>query len=222
MLCKNDWKSVPQRAARIASCLLSNSCKRTSVLRLHKTGSSTVFSPLLIEIVGEDLSGLYNEAGGHRIQRIPPTEKRGRVHTSTVTVAILDLDDMLQITPLKKKDVAISWFSGTGNGGQHRNKHQNSCRVTHLATGLVEMRQGRSRTANLEDAMQALAIRIAKQSISTQSEAQNGSRRAQIGSGMRGDKFRTYRFQDDRVFDAKSGKSASCSKVMKGNFQLLW
>jgi peptide chain release factor 1 len=189
---------------------------------LPKTGNSTAFSPLLIEVSGEDLSGLSNEAGGHRVQRIPPTEKRGRVHTSTVTVAILEGDEKRQVAPLTKKDVAISWFSGTGNGGQHRNKHQNSCRVTHLGTGLVEMRQGRSRTANLEDAMQALAIRVSQRSVTSQREAINGNRRAQIGSGMRGDKIRTYRFQDDRVFDSRTGKSAKCSQIMKGQFPLLW
>ncbi len=135
----------------------------------------------------------------------------------------MDVDSEPVSAPqLSKKEVKIDWFSGTGKGGQHRNKHQNSCRVTHIASGLVETRQGRKRSCNLEEAMHALAKRVHEAGAFKEGHNQNQSRKRQIGTGMRGDKFRTYRFQDDRVFDAMTGKSARCTKVMKGQFNLLW
>jgi peptide chain release factor 1 len=162
------------------------------------------------------------EAGGHRIQRIPPTEKRGRVHTSSVTVSVLDGARSISPIQLSKDDVIIEWFSGTGKGGQHRNKHQNSCRVIHRASGLVESRQGRHRNHNLEEALMSLEKRLTAASHDQQQASANTVRQAQIGQGLRGDKIRTYRFQDDRVVDHQTGKQAKCSKVMKGRFDLLW
>ena len=194
------------------------------VWHLHKTGNLTLFSPLVIEIIGDDLTCLDQEAGGHRVQRIPPTEKRGRVHTSSVTVAVLDsqsdVSDLLPV--ISKKDLKIEWFSGTGKGGQHRNKHQNSARVTHLPTQLVEVRQGRSRQTNLNDAIAALAKKIHLREKGKLNSSANSTRQHQIGTGLRGDKVRTYRFHDDLVKDHTTGAGAKCSKVMKGRFDLLW
>jgi len=87
---------------------------------------------------------LKNEAGGHRIQRVPPTENKGRIHTSNITVAIIDCNNIKKAV-FKDSDFRIEWFSGTGNGGQHRNRHKNSCRLIHKSTGLMESRQGRIR-----------------------------------------------------------------------------
>ena len=112
-----------------------------------------------IEVQGTDLSGLENnEPGGHRIQRVPPTERKGRVHTSTVTVAIVD-----QSTPTIKvadADLKIEWYSGTGAGGQHRNKHQNSCRITHIPTGILATAQCRSRENSLAEARKTIEERL--------------------------------------------------------------
>lgn len=190
-----------------------------------KIGNLTLFSPLVIEIVGKDLSSLDQETGGHRIQRIPPkTEKRGRVHTSSVTVAVLNGSNDVALCPptLPKKDLKIEWFSGTGKGGQHRNKHQNSARVIHIPTQLVETRQGRSRQANLIDAISALSAKVHRLEQGKQSSTMNNVRQNQIGTGLRGDKIRTYRFQDDQVKDHITGRTAKCSRVMKGRFDLLW
>ena len=169
---------------------------------------------------GKDLTVLENEAGGHRIQRVPPTERKGRVHTSTVTVAIIDPT----ITEIKFKDsdFKIEWYSGTGAGGQHRNKHQNSCRITHLPTGLVTTAQCRSRLNSQEQAMESLVQQLKGGALSEQKIALAQDRKQQVGSGMRGDKIRTYRFQDDAVKDHISNRSASVAKVMKGNFDLMW
>ncbi len=175
-----------------------------------------------ILVEGTDLSGLENECGGHRIQRVPPTERKGRVHTSTVTVAVIDCIDSSRESTISENDLKIEWYSGTGAGGQHRNKHQNSCRITHIPTGLVATAQTRSRQNSYN-----LAIQNIQQELDADTKRQYNNtiartRKNQVGSGMRGDKIRTYRFQDDRVQDHITGKTASTKKVLQGNFELLW
>lgn len=116
----------------------------------------------------------------------------------------------------------VEWFSGTGKGGQHRNKHQNSCRLYHLPTGIVETRQGRSRENNLKDAREALIKTLDAAKNSERFAEESLQRKEQVGSGMRGDKRRTYRFQDDQVIDHILNNSAKCSQIMKGKVDLLW
>lgn len=173
-----------------------------------------------LEIEGTDLQGLYHEPGGHRIQRVPPTERKGRVHTSTVTVAIIDPHEV--VTTIRDTDLRIEWYSGTGAGGQHRNKHQNSCRITHIPTGTVATAQCRSRENSLNEAMTAIKERIDLMTQNKYNTEVANNRRQQVGSGMRGDKIRTYRFQDDVVKDHITDKTASAKKVLAGNFDLLW
>ena len=115
----------------------------------------------------------------------------------------------------------IEWFSGTGAGGQHRNKTQNSCRAIHIPTGLKQERQGRKRESNKREAMDALCLLLDQKVNDILSAQISITKKNQVGSGMRGDKIRTYRFQDDLVTDHRSGKRAKCSKVLRGNFQLL-
>jgi len=163
---------------------------------------------------------LYNESGGHRIQRVPPTERKGRVHTSTVTVAITDPAEVT--TVVKESDLRIEWYSGTGAGGQHRNKHQNSCRITHIPTGTVATAQCRSRQNSQDQAMGTIHKVVDNLAKSQYNNVIASNRREQVGSGMRGDKIRTYRFQDDRVQDHVTNKVASTKRVLSGNFDLLW
>lgn len=189
---------------------------------------------------GPDAGLLLNEAGGHRVQRVPPTERRGRVHTSTVTVAVLQGEgDRRQKAQRRhphrsaeeidhpcarrsESDFKVEWFRGSGAGGQHRNKHANSARVIHLPTGMRQERQGRKREANLlaaRTALDELLDSLVEQDTKKMTDA---VRTSQIGSGMRGDKRRTYRFQDDVVTDHVSGKRGRLSNVLKGNFDTLW
>lgn len=163
---------------------------------------------------------MANEAGGHRIQRVPPTERKGRVHTSTVTVAVID--PAVIATTIAESDLKIEWYSGTGAGGQHRNKHQNSARVTHIPTGIVVTSQCRSRQNSLAEALATIQSRVDQILQASYNHSVASDRRAQVGSGMRGDKIRTYRFQDDRVQDHVTGKTATTKKVLAGNFDLLW
>lgn len=156
---------------------------------------------------------------------MPPTEKRGRVHTSTVTVSVID-PNSLEINPdyqkISDKDFKVEWFSGTGAGGMHRNKKMNSCRLIHTPTGLVETRQGRKREANLKQAKDALLVLLRDKQYNHRSSHFKVVKKNQVGSGMRGDKIRTYRFQDDQVTDHNTKKSAPVSKIMRGRFDLLW
>lgn len=174
-----------------------------------------------LEVEGEDLTELNNETGGHRIQRVPPTERKGRVHTSTVTVAVIDPQTRVEVQ-FNERDFNIDWYSGTGAGGQHRNKHQNSCRITHIPTGIVATAQCRSRENSLNEARATILDRLNGRAAGEANAEQAGIRKAQVGSGMRGDKRRTYRFQDDTVKDDVTGKTASVKKIMAGNFPLLW
>jgi peptide chain release factor 1 len=175
-----------------------------------------------VEISGLDLAQLSNESGGHRLQRTPPTERKGRVHTSTVTVAVLDCDKHQPNLEINENDFKLEWFSGTGCGGQYRNKHQNSARITHVPTGIVETAQCRSRKASQQEAMQRLKQRLKQSTEFKAYQQRSQERKQQVGSGMRGDKVRTYRFQDDIAADHRNNKKVSLAKVLAGNFDLLW
>jgi peptide chain release factor 1 len=119
------------------------------------------------------------------------------------------------------RDFKVEWYSGTGAGGQHRNKHQNSCRITHTS-GIVVTAQCRSRENSLNEAKTTILERLNKSSMGAAYQAESANRKKQVGSGMRGDKIRTYRFQDNTVKDHLTGRQAPADKVMSGNFQLLW
>ena len=164
---------------------------------------------------------LNKESGGHRIQRISPTEKRGRVHSSTVTVAVVNPLEQKRIE-YNDRDFRIEWYSGSGAGGQHRNKTQNCCRLIHIPSGTMATAQCRSRENSFTEAKAALLERINRASLSASYAELSSSRKQQVGSGQRGDKVRTYRFQDDVVKDHNSGNSVSCQKVLSGHFDLLW
>lgn len=183
------------------------------------------FHEISISISGDNsLKNLTNEAGGHRIQRVPPTEKRGRVHTSTVTVAVLNNDVKVDSRYLMRedKDFYVEWFSGTGKGGQKRNKSQSCCRLYHLPTGLVETRQGRSRVNNENDAKQALLATLDNMGKTEHYDKQSSIRKEQVGSGMRGDKIRTIRFQDDIAVDHETNKKTTAKRYLRGYMDDLW
>lgn len=169
----------------------------------------------MIEVTAPDLTVLDNEAGGHRIQRIPPTERKGRVHTSTVTVAVMNELIQHQVQ-FNEKDFKIEWYSGTGSGGQHRNKHQNSCRITHLESGIISTAQCRSRENSLNEAKAAILARLEQQQHRSQYLSHSQIRKNQVGSGERGDKIRTYYVQRDLVVDHVLGTSMSYHLFMKG------
>ena len=179
---------------------------------------------ITLEIEGDGADKLKNEAGGHRLQRISPTERRGRVHSSTVTVAVLgegqiNLDHYLR---RDSENYSIEWFSGTGCGGQHRNKHQNSARITHIPTGITKSAQTRSRQNSMQEAMEAINKELDKLLAETSWNAKNDIRRDQVGTGERSDKRRTIRFQYDEAVDHLTGKRMTSKEYMRGGMDKLW
>ena len=153
---------------------------------------------------------------------MPPTERKGRVHTSTVTVAVIDRDAEIGSATISENDLKVEWYSGTGAGGQYRNKHQNSCRITHIPTGIIAKAECRSRQNSRDEALAQIQQRVDLLYKTQYNNTVAVDRRQQVGSGMRGDKIRTYRFQDDVVQDHKTGIKANCTQIMKGNIDHLW
>ena len=137
-----------------------------------------------------------------------------------MTVAFVD--DIKEGQKLNDEDFKIEWFSGSGAGGQNRNKTQNCCRVIHIPTGIIGVAQTRARSSSYQNARAIVVERLHQKYQNNKDKLINDNRKIQMGSGMRGDKIRTYRFQDDIVTDHTSGKTASVKQVMRGNFHLLW
>ena len=161
---------------------------------------------------------MLNESGGHRWQRIPPTERKGRVHTSTVTVSVLEIltEEKFQ---LLDKDLRIETTRDTGPGGQHRNTTDSCVVVTHIPTGLKAKAASRSQHENRKTARAVLESRVADHFNSIKYEAVNKQRLDQVGSGMRGDKIRTYRERDDVATDHRTEKKVKLSFILRGDLE---
>jgi len=158
-----------------------------------------------------------NESGGHRFQRSSPTDKKGRIHTSTITVAVLEPLEF-NINNLDMSQIDIRDQRGSGPGGQHRNT-TNSCIVaTHIPTGISVKIDEKSQYQSKRLALAILSQKIEAIKKEELVNNRNANRKNQVGSGMRGDKVRTYREKDDNVVDHKTGKIWSLKNWMKGNW----
>jgi peptide chain release factor 1 len=161
-----------------------------------------------------------NEVGNHRWQRIPPTERRGRVHTSSITVAILEINDFKEVE-LHPDEYRLETTRGTGSGGQHKNTTDSCVIVTHRATGIKVVRDGRNQHANKDDALKELTKRVNEFYRTGHMSDEVEERRDQIGKGERSDKRRTYRVKDGIVIDHITNKTASFKEICKGKIDLL-
>ena len=167
-------------------------------------------------------SRLKFESGVHRVQRVPETESGGRVHTSTVTVAVLPEMESADVR-LNPADIEMQVFRSSGAGGQHVNKTSSAVRLIHKPTGtVVECQQERSQFQNRDKAMRILASRLYEAEQEKISSEYTAQRRSQVGSGMRNERIRTYNFPQGRVTDHRIGLTLyKIDSVMDGGLDEL-
>ena len=162
------------------------------------------------------------ESGVHRVQRVPDTETQGRIHTSTVTVAVLPELDEVEFR-LEDKDLRIDVFRSSGAGGQKVNKTSSAIRVTHLPTGMVvECQDERSQYKNKDRALSILRSKLYEIEKEKQRSAVAAERKSQVGTGMRNERIRTYNFPQGRVTDHRIGLTLyKIDAVMDGALEEL-
>ena len=160
------------------------------------------------------------ESGVHRVQRVPETETQGRIHTSTITVAVIPKAEPVEFE-LDPKDLRIDTFRASGAGGQHINKTSSAIRVTHLPTGMVvECQNERSQFQNKDKALEILRSRLLQQKQESQQQQINADRHSQVGTGDRSERIRTYNFPQRRVTDHRINLSLyKIDDIMNGNLQ---
>ena len=191
---------------------------KIEVLNINETELGGI-KEISFNVIGEGAySRLKYESGVHRVQRVPETESQGRVHTSTVTVAVLvEADEVeLEINPT---DLKIDVFRASGAGGQHINKTESAVRITHLPTGVVvECQDERSQYKNKDRAMKILRSRLYESMLEEQNEKIASERRSQVGTGNRSERIRTYNFPESRLTDHRIGLTIyRLESILNGN-----
>lgn len=193
--------------------------------------SGTLFSVEILEetkgycclsVTGKQAKQVFaNESGGHRFQRVPPTERRGKVQTSTITVATME-ESSFQELSIPESDLEYQFTRSGGKGGQNVNKVSSCCILKHLPTGIqIRSESERQQHQNKILALERLKAKLLELHTSAEIQQRNFSRRNQIGSGMRGDKRRTIRYQDGIVTDHLCNVTLQLKDYLRGNLGKL-
>ena len=179
------------------------------------------YKEIIFSVKGEGAYGLLKfEAGTHRVQRVPETEKQGRVHTSTATVVVLPEAEEVDIE-IRAQDIRIDTFCSSGPGGQSVNTTHSAIRVLHLPTGMiVSCQDQKSQHQNKEKALQVLRSRLLAREEDERRQKESDTRQIQVGGGDRSDKIRTYNIPQDRVTDHRINTSwHSITRILEGEIE---
>ncbi|MBW2279931.1 MAG: peptide chain release factor 1 [Deltaproteobacteria bacterium] len=182
------------------------------------------YKEVVASLTGKGVYGrLKYESGVHRVQRVPETESQGRIHTSTITVAVMPEAQEVDVQIDEAKELRIDTFRSSGPGGQHVNTTDSAIRITHLPTGLaVSCQDEKSQHKNKARAMKILRARLYEQELERQQAERAAERRGKIGSGDRSERIRTYNFPQNRVTDHRVGLTLhKLEQVLDGDLDAL-